>query len=166
MGSDSGARPAGRAGELIERLSLIPHPEGGYYVETFRSERSVDSDHGRRDALTEIYFMLVQRSPSRFHRHPSDEIWHFLEGDPLELLILDPSSLQLTVLQLRGDGSPERRKGVVEGDFWQAARVSGEYALVSCTVAPGFEFSGLEMLRDHPRAGDFLREHPDLSGLV
>lgn len=166
MGIDRNGGVGGRAGELVESLGLIPHPEGGYYLETFRSPGQVGTERGPRDALTDIYFLLVRGRPSRFHRHPSDEVWHHLEGGPLDLLVLDPSGLELTVRDLRGDRSPQQRKAVVRGGWWQAARTRGEFTLVSCTVGPGFQFSDLEMLSGLPEAGEVLRKHPDLSGLT
>ncbi|MBD3369045.1 hypothetical protein GF402_01625 [Candidatus Fermentibacteria bacterium] len=166
MGIDDDAGVGGRAGELIESLGLIPHPEGGYYLETFRSRDQVRSERGLREALTDIYFLLVRGRPNRFHRHPSDEVWHYLEGGPLEILVLDPSGLELTVRNLRGDRSPKQRKAVVRGGWWQAARTSGDFTLVSCTVGPGFQFSDLEMLSGLPEAEEVLRKHPDLSALV
>ncbi len=135
-----------RARSLIERLELVPHPEGGYYREIFRSTSRVKPDDERpvRSAATTIYFLLAAEQHSRWHRVRSDEIWHFHEGDPLELFLASPEidRFQSVVLDR---GNPVR---VVRAGWWQAARPIGSYSLTACTVAPGFEFADFTLLRD------------------
>lgn len=129
-----------RARHLIEHHQLAPHPEGGYYRETFRSSRTVAAHGGERNALTLIYFLLPEGSFSAFHRVRSDEAWHFYEGSPLELHSIDlQGHHHVTVL----DGST--RQWVVPAGHWQAARPQGGYAFVGCSVAPGFSFEDFEM---------------------
>jgi predicted cupin superfamily sugar epimerase len=126
-----------RARQLIDTLALEPHPEGGWYRQVFRSEERVTrhADGATRTALTTIYFLLVEGTYSAWHRVRSDEVWHWYEGDALELLT--PG----TVTRLDAD----HRVHVIPANVWQAARPLGAYALVGCTVGPGFEFEDFEM---------------------
>ena len=126
-----------RAQQLIDGLRLESHPEGGWYRQVFKSDARVarTSDGADRSALTTIYFLLVEGTYSAWHRVQSDEVWHFYEGDPLELLT--PES----VTRLDGD----HRVHVIRANEWQAARPLGAYTLVGCTVGPGFEFEDFEM---------------------
>lgn len=138
-----------RASQLIHELGLQPHPEGGFYRETFRSTTRVVADHRpARNALTTIYFLLAAGSFSAWHRVGSDEVWHWHEGEPLELLLASPdfAAGQRRVLG-PVDGSVEPVVTVPAG-WWQAARPLGAYALCGCTVAPGFEFEDFSFLRD------------------
>lgn len=158
-----------RAAHLLDVLELSPHPEGGYFREIHRSGLAVEpgDDRGQRAALTTIYFLLIGGRPSRWHRVHSDEVWHHLEGDPLELLSADPGLERVRVRLLgpyAGDAAPVR---VVEGGWWQAARSTGEYTLVSCTVGPGFVFEDFVLLRDVPlHATTLLRSHPLVADLL
>lgn len=126
-----------RAQHLITTLGLQPHPEGGWYRQIFKSEQRVtrQSDGADRSALTTIYFLLVEGTHSAWHRVSSDEVWHFYEGDALELLTPDRT------ITLDAD----HRVHVIRANEWQAARPLGAYTLVGCTVGPGFEFDDFEM---------------------
>lgn len=116
------------------------HPEGGWYVETFR-----DSSGGARGHSTAIYYLLQAGERSHWHRvRDAAEIWHFYAGDPLLLRISDGASVQSVTLGIEL-GKGERPQAVVPADAWQAAEPLGSFTLVGCTVAPGFEFSSLEM---------------------
>ena len=157
-----------RAAELIALLDLRPHPEGGYYREVFRSpDRVAPSDgRGERAALTTIYFLLTEGTHSRWHQVKSDEVWHFYEGGPLEILELDESGDAVVRHRLArvGDGAPVH---TVEAGRWQAARPLGEYVLVGCSVAPGFEFSDFRLLADEPsRAAVVRAAWPDVAQLI
>ncbi len=134
------------AHELIERLGLAPHPEGGWYRELYRSPMEVTGPRGRRCALTTIYYLLEQRQVSRWHRVAADEAWHFYAGAPLELACYDPVGSRLEIARLGPpeDGHPAVH--VVPPSHWQAARTAGPYSLVGCSVAPGFEFADFEMV--------------------
>jgi predicted cupin superfamily sugar epimerase len=127
-----------RAQDLIELLALRPHPEGGWFRQVYKSEERVTrrSDGADRSALTTIYFILVEGTSSAWHRVLSDEAWHFYEGDPLELLIRGQEPVIL---------DETHRVHVVPAGAWQAARPLGAYALVGCTVGPGFEFEDFAM---------------------
>jgi predicted cupin superfamily sugar epimerase len=139
-----------RAAALIADLQLAPHPEGGYYRELYRSPLRVQPDDERtpRAALTTIYFLLTSDQISRWHRVRSDEVWHLYEGGPLELLTADPPLHVLQSVTLTQASATESPVHTVPADWWQAARCPAEYALVGCTVAPGFDFADFAFLRD------------------
>jgi hypothetical protein len=129
------------AAAIIARLRLEPHPEGGHYRETFRDSRT---DASGRAVSTAIYFLLSRGEHSHWHRVDATEIWHFHAGAPLLLQIADEHgqrSLHLGSDLTRG----EAPQAVVPPGAWQAAESLGDWTLVGCTVAPGFEFSGFEL---------------------
>ncbi|HWZ58784.1 MAG TPA: cupin domain-containing protein [Gemmatimonadaceae bacterium] len=138
-----------RVAELVRRLDLTPHPEGGHYRETFRSA-----------AMTTIAFLLVGGGASRWHRVVgSDEVWHYYEGAPLALWTLEP--LVRTVIDA------DHRTHVVPAGHWQAARTLGDYTLVGCDVAPAFEFANFSLLDAHPaEAARLVARHPDIADLL
>ena len=158
-----------RAAELIRLLDLRPHPEGGHYGEVFRSARTVHLA-GRgvsRSALTSIYFLLTAGAHSRWHRVLADEAWHFYEGDPVELLQLDAAGETCLRYLLGPAAQTVRPVRVVPAGCWQAARPTGAYSLVGCSVGPGFDFADFALLADHPAEAARLRERfPDLAVLV
>lgn len=139
-----------RSDALIHRLQLQPHPEGGHYREVFRSPQQVRDDRGDRTAVTTIYFLLRSGEVSRWHRVTAVEIWHFYEGDPLELLSYDPATDQLTRFVLGPEQGESQAIAVVPAHHWQAARPLGVHSLVGCTVAPGFEFRDFAFVGDLP----------------
>jgi len=171
-----------RAAELVRALGLAPHPEGGHFRETFRSSTRIAAAGGSRSALTHIWFLLAAGERSRWHRLASDEIWQFHEGEPLELLTIAPATAAVerrllgpsgTARELAprsptgprpGSGSarsvpaggPALPAIAVPAGAWQAARPAGAYTLVSCVVAPGFEYADFELLADCPAERDRL----------
>jgi predicted cupin superfamily sugar epimerase len=159
-----------RVQTLIATLDLRPHPEGGFYREVYRSPTTVMPADGRgpRASLTSILFLLPAGRYSRWHRVLSDEVWHLYEGGPLELLELTPQAWELSHHHLThsSTGAPSPVYSVVAGN-WQAARLTGDYALVGCTVAPGFEFSDFALLVDHPHEAEIVRQlWPDAATLI
>jgi predicted cupin superfamily sugar epimerase len=138
-----------QARKLIADLNLHAHPEGGFYRELHRSGLTVTRQNGdRRSALTTIYYLLVAGEVGLWHRVCADEIWHFYEGDPLELAIANPDATEIEAVRLgplAAHGEPVR---VVPAGCWQAARSVGAYTLVGCTVGPGFDFADFVLLRD------------------
>lgn len=124
----------------IERLGLKPHPEGGYYAETYRAAQTLPNG---RPVATQIYFLLEHGNFSALHRLGSDEIWHFYLGDPLTVHLIEPAGSYRS-LRLGPDHSFQ---GVVPAGCWFGATVEnpGGYALVGCTVAPGFDFADFEL---------------------
>ncbi len=132
---------------IIERLNMQPHPEGGYYAETFRHPLTVVLSNGRlRNLGTTIYFLLQNHDRSHFHRLGSDETWFFHGGETIELLMLKDGELKKYNISSRvAEGDYPQL--LVPSDTWFAAHIpSGKgYALVSCTVTPGFDFEDFEL---------------------
>ena len=130
------------AKQVVDLLKMQPHPEGGFYVETFRDDVT---DASGRAASTLIYFLLPEGVLSRWHKVDAVETWHWYAGSPLELSIsTDGTSKE--ILTLGNDfTSGQRPQGIVPRDGWQQARSLGAWTLVGCTVAPGFQFEGFEM---------------------
>jgi len=151
---------------VVRTLSLEPHPEGGFYRETFRSMLSLQSlPHagGTRAASTAIYYLLPAGSFSALHRVSSDEVWHHYDGDPIELHTIDRSGLHAVVRLGRNVLAGERPQHVVAAGVWQAAVPIGDrYALCGCTVAPGFDFLDFEM----PSRRQLLEEFPLIASIV
>ncbi len=130
------------ADDVIRLLDLKPHPEGGHYRQTFRD---APPSGGTRAASTAIYFLLARGERSRWHRVDAVEIWHWYAGAPLALEIV-PAEGPREHLRLGNDlAAGERPQGIVPVHAWQAARSLGDWTLVGCTVAPGFEFAGFEL---------------------
>src|SRR5262245_15762521 len=124
-----------RALNLIDLLHLVPHPEGGHFAEVFRSPSVVDPRDGRppRAAVTTIFFLLRAGERSAMHAVASDEVWHFYEGDPLELVWIDPHFTTIHRAVLGPVSSTRRPVAVVPAGCWQAARPTGAYTLVGCS---------------------------------
>jgi predicted cupin superfamily sugar epimerase len=155
------------ATELIERLRLAPHPEGGYFRETYRAAESVGATAlprrftGERSISTAIYFLLEAGQCSHLHRIRSDEVWHFYAGDPLDVMEIDGAG-ELKVTRIGTGGVYQH---VVPAGVWFGAAPAegGRFALVGCTVAPGFDFADFELadraalLREYPRHQDWIR---------
>jgi len=136
-----------RAADLIASLKLSPHPEGGHFREIYRSSSRVQpgDERGERSAVTTIYFLLAAREGRRWHRVASVEVWNYYVGEPLELLIAaDASFEQVTSHRLGPVDGDTRPVHVVPAHTWQAARSTGAYTLVGCTVGPGFEFEDFQ----------------------
>ena len=139
-----------RASVLIEQLGLEPHPEGGYFREVFRSAATVqpDDDRSERSALTTIYYLLVKGQVSAWHRVRSDEVWHFCEGDPLELTWIDVEYKDVGTFRLGPVAEDQAPVAVIPAGWWQSARSFGAYTLMGCTVGPGFEYEDWEPAGD------------------
>jgi len=136
-----------RIDDVITRLGLKPHPEGGYYAETFRSKESVTLADGRlRSASTAIHFLLPSGSFSALHRVAADETWHHYGGEPLELVTISPEGFLERVILGPDLEVGQRPQHVVLSGWWQGARpLQGDFSLNGCTVAPGFDFADFEM---------------------
>lgn len=136
----------------VDKLGLVPHPEGGWYKEVYRSEDSIGAAGlperfgGARSFSTSIYFLLAGDHFSAFHRIKSDELWHFYAGDGLTVHIIAPDG-ELSTIELGNKPEEgETFQGVVPAGSWFAAEPKGGgYGLVGCTVAPGFDFADFEM---------------------
>ena len=141
-GSQNDGRLPRRAAEIIEALKLSPHPEGGWFAETFR-ESAAD---GRRGTVTQIYYLLAAGELSAWHRvTDATEIWHHYNGAPLQLSLADEAEGRRVVILGKDIQKGEQLNAVVPLGCWQAAQSLGVWTLVGCTVAPAFEFAGFEM---------------------
>ena len=147
----------------VKKMSLKPHPEGGYYKESYRSEETVDSKSvplkfsNKRNWSTAIYYLLKSGDFSAFHRIKSDEIWHFYDGEPLNIYVIDNHG-NLTINTL-GISESENTipQIVVPANSWFAAEPLGSFTLAGCTVSPGFDFHDFEMADKNT----LLTEFPD-----
>jgi predicted cupin superfamily sugar epimerase len=129
------------AADIIARLGLKPHPEGGHFRETFRDSAN---ERDRRAASTAIYFLLARGERSHWHRIDAVEIWHYYAGAALELSVA--SDGPIVAIRLGSDlAAGERPQGIVPAHAWQSAESLGDWSLVGCTVAPGFDFSKFEL---------------------
>jgi predicted cupin superfamily sugar epimerase len=130
------------AAEIIARLELQPHPEGGHYRETFRDQTT---DASGRACSTSIYFLLARGERSHWHRIDAVEVWHYYAGSALTLRIAHegckPEEFSLGADLVRG----ERPQASVPARCWQMSETNGDWTLVGCTVAPGFEFTSFEL---------------------
>ena len=130
------------ATDVIRLLDLKPHPEGGHFRETFRDTRTIE---GGRAASTAIYFLLAN-ARSHWHRVDAAEAWHWHAGAPLVLELAESEKGPVRRIKLGPDlAAGERPQAVVPAGVWQAAESLGDWTLVGCTVAPGFEFAGFEL---------------------
>ncbi|MCB2410546.1 cupin domain-containing protein [Hymenobacter lucidus] len=152
------------ATDIIQHLHLLPHPEGGYYRETYRSPEHLTTDSGQsRSVSTAIYYLLENDDKSHFHRIKSDELWFFHQGQALEIVVLTDG--QPTTIVLGSDfARGEVPQAIVPANAWFGARLrqSSGFALVSCTVAPGFDFADFELAQ----RGALSAEFPHLTSLI
>lgn len=135
----------------VEKLELLPHPEGGYFKELYRSSEDIKQDSlpirftGNRSFSTSIYFLLEKNQKSAFHRIKSDELWHFYDGEPATIFVIDDSG-KLTEYKI--GLSPEDNifpQVIIPANCWFAAESNGNFTLAGCTVSPGFDFEDFEM---------------------
>lgn len=149
--------------QIIEALDLSPHPEGGYYRETYRSKQKIIlPDGSERMAGTGIYFLLTEGELSDWHRVRSDELWHFYHGDSLALEIISHRG-EFRQLRLGNDFSDGvALQQLVPQNCWQRAYSTGRYSLVGCTVSPGFEFEDFEMIK----ASELAQQFPDIADSI
>lgn len=150
--------------KLIDKYNLQPHPEGGWYAQTYSSKETISAkalpEHftADRPVSTAIYFLLEQGNFSAFHRIKSDECWHFYLGDPLEVFIILPTGDLQTILLGNDFSSNQLFQFVVPANCWFASRPANgsKYCFVGCTVAPGFDFDDFELAK----ADDLVIEYP------
>jgi predicted cupin superfamily sugar epimerase len=152
---------------IIRAYGLAPHPEGGWYREFHRSPRTLErlpGYPGPRPAVTAIWFCLRRGEFSAFHRLRSEEIWIHLSGGPLELILLPvPESGPMRIASVEDGGPPG---AVVPAGALQAARPLGEYSLVSCIVAPGFDFDDFALASREELLAAFPSEAADIRSLT
>jgi hypothetical protein len=154
----------------VEKYNMQPHPEGGFFVETYRSAETISAGalperfDGKRNFGTAIYFLLENHHFSALHRIASDELWHFYAGDALEIFCID-SDKKLEIIRL--GNNPEKGEvfqAVVKAGVWFGSRpaAGSAYSLVGCTVAPGFDFADFDM----PTREEFLTKFPEHTELI
>ena len=154
----------------IRRLGLVRHPEGGWYRETYRSVDTMPAEalpsggDGPRSCATAIYFLLGRNDFSALHRLASDELWHFYDGDPLTIQVIFRDGTYERLLLGRDIAGGEQLQALVPKGAWFGAVVEppGKYALVGCTVAPGFDFRDFEL----GRRDDLIEKYPELASLI
>jgi len=153
--------------EIIDRLQLAPHPEGGWFRETYRAAEAIDAAAlpprfgGGRSLSTAIHFLLEAGQCSHLHRIKADEVWHFYAGDPLTVVEIDPAG-ELRTTRLGGGLAYQH---VVPAGVWFGAMPAegSRFSLVGCTVAPGFDFADFELaerdalLAEYPRHEGWIR---------
>lgn len=138
------------ANDYILQLQLIPHPEGGYYKETYRSplEISLDGFTDKRSISTSIYFMLEKGQQSALHRIKSDEIWFYQDGDGIDIIEIDENNTEVMTRLGKNISQGEVLQHVVKAGRWFGSRLKPEssFCLVACQVSPGFDFRDFELL--------------------
>ncbi len=147
--------------KIIQNLELIPHPEGGYYREIYRSKETMQIHNKIRNFCTSIYYLLEKNNFSAFHRISSDEIWHFYIGSPVRIHILDEFSKKYQSIIL---GSEYNFQYVVSKNLWFCAELVDKtsFSLIGCTVSPGFDFKDFELARKEY----LLEKFPDYKELI
>ena len=150
--------------EIVQKLGLLEHPEGGFYKETYRSLCSIETDKNTiRNISTAIYFLLENDNLSLFHRIQSDELWFFHQGEPLEIVFIKDGILN-TIILGNSFENEEVPKATIPANTWFASSVMKQkgYSLVSCTVAPGFDFADFELASRE----NLLQEFPNLKEII
>ena len=146
---------------IIQSYKMLPHPEGGFYKESYRSDLLLEGDslsngmNGRRNCSTAILFLLVENSFSAFHRIKSDEVWHFYDGDPVDIHVIESNGLNRMIKLGKNPLQNEVFQAVVPAGAWFASKTAGVYSLVGCTVAPGFDFADFELAKAELLAAEF-----------
>lgn len=157
-----------KAKYYIDKLELKKHPEGGYYREIYRSAEMFYVDapqkRNRRNYSTSIYFLLQGKQISKFHRLKSDELWHFYDGSTVILYVIDVQGNLDHIKLGRNIENNEVFQTVIKKDSWFAAEVTDKnsFALIGCTVSPGFDFSDFEFANRQ----DLIETYPQLKDLI
>lgn len=141
--------------EIIEHFDMQPHPEGGFFNETYRSDLVINTSIGKRCASTAIHFLITKDSISHFHRLNSDEGWHYHLGEPLKIIEITPEGDLLETLLGPNFREGQKLQHMIPAGHWFASTSTGDFSLVGCTVAPGFEFDDFEMAKYEDLASEF-----------
>jgi uncharacterized protein len=151
--------------EIIGHYNLKRHPEGGYFREVYRSEQIVHSNNvdDNRNAVTDIYFLLTKGELSRFHKVLHDELWHFYSGAPLRLI--DYNGVEVKEIILDGSFKTEFQYPIKAGHF-QAAESLGDYSLLGCIVAPGFNFKDFSFMENKEEQNKLISLQPNLKKFI
>ncbi|WP_144606709.1 cupin domain-containing protein [Algoriphagus algorifonticola] len=143
---------------LVKSLQMQAHPEGGFYREIYRSPETIETDNGKRNLSTAIYFLLTSENISRFHRIQSDELWFWHEGSPLSVHTLSEEGHQIMSLGPANEESCQPQRLVqAKTIFGSSVDSPDSYALVSCVVSPGFDFEDFELFS----TGSLLALYPE-----
>ncbi|GAA3598118.1 cupin domain-containing protein [Flavivirga amylovorans] len=156
--------------DIVDQLELQPHPEGGYFKEVYRSNGLINEDNlgedfsGQRNYATSIYFLLTSESFSAFHRIKQDEIWHFYKGSPIKLHIISNDGIYSNTIIGNNMEKGQHPQFVVKAKDWFAAEVidKNAYALVGCTVSPGFDFKDFEL----PERDTLISKFPEHKNII
>lgn len=152
----------------IEHLELKSHPEGGWYKEVYRSEEEIPVNglpvryKGSRSFSTSIYYLLEKGQISALHRIQSDEQWHFYAGSPLSVFIIHPNGILENLVIGSNPEKGEVFQGVVKAGCWFGSMVEEGYALVGCTVSPGFDFADFEL----GKREELLHQYPQHKEII
>ena len=150
--------------QWVDKLQLLPHPEGGFYKENYRSTETLESGcipdrfSGNRSMSTAIYFLITAGNFSAFHRIKSDECWHFYTGDPLWVHLINDATGDYSIIELGNDlNGTGVFQAVVPAGYWFASetKAGGVFSLVGCTVAPGFDFADFELAERNQLIAEF-----------
>ncbi|GAA4269721.1 cupin domain-containing protein [Hyunsoonleella aestuarii] len=160
--------------KLINNLDLRPHPEGGYFKETYRSSDIITEDNlndnfqGDRNFSTAIYFLLTSDSFSAFHRINQDEFWHFYKGSSIKLHIISDDGIYSVITIGNNLETGEVPQFVVPAKHWFAAEVikNDSYSLIGCTVSPGFDFKDFELAERSQLISEFPNHKTEISRLT
>lgn len=155
--------------ELVKLYDLQPHPEGGYFKETYRSAQTMDTEGGTRNHSTAIYFLIPEGKKSHLHRIKSDELWHFYLGDPMTLVQISPEGAVEQITLGADVKNGQRVQHTVPAGYWFGAypNPGSRYSFFGCTVAPGFDFQDFEMgnreklLQEFPNAKEVIERLTD-----
>ena len=152
-----------RIKQLVSELNLLPHPEGGFYKETYRSIDLVKTPNGERNLCTVIYFLLTSENVSKFHRIKSDEHWFWHEGSPLNIHLLTEKGYEILPLGPVDEfGNQPQQLVKAQVIFGSSVAKADSYALVSCVVSPGFDFQDFELFS----ADDLLNKFPEEEEII
>ena len=146
---------------VIQPINLEDHPEGGRFLQVFKSHGSVTRENGEtRSALTHIYYSLRKGEVSRFHKVQSDEVWNLYKGEGLYLYLWEGGQKPPKRVELSAESNTFCH--IVPAGIWQAAEPRGTEVLVGCSVGPGFEYEDFELIESDPGLSDIIRvHHPD-----
>ncbi len=147
-----------KADYFIEKLNLKTHPEGGFYAETYRCQQTLNNDEGKaRNISTAIYFLLKDQQKSHLHRIKSDELWFHHQGETLAITLIVDDKIEVIYLGTNL-AAGEVLQATIPANCWFASQVKNQngFALVSCTVAPGFDFEDFEMAKKE----DLISQYP------
>ena len=149
---------------IIQQLNLQSHPEGGYYAETYRSIQMITNNKAEsRNISTAIYYLLNEKDKSHFHRIHSDELWFFHQGEPIEMVLLQ-NEIAVTIAIGNNIENGELPQFLIPANTWFAAKIKHDsgYSLVSCTVAPGFDFMDFELAKRE----DLIQQFPAYKNII